>query len=346
MRSTSRALALLLPVSLLLAQAPVVRPLPRFDGYFRAELDYDDNVFRYSTEDLDAFRMSEEPERFPIRSADDLDVAVSGGLKFRYHRGRRWGNLRLRVKLHGFASNWQKSYGWTRLEVYQSVWRGGRVSAGLLWMPSYLIRHYRSHTLPEQGFQGCRFSEYLATVSFRQRLGRAFVEPRYRYEVDDYLVAFDYYDTRAHRVGAEAGLEVVRGLDAKLDYEYKVATAAGPVPDISYGQHEGRVEVTTRPRPFPSLQVTAGFGVEFRDYTTENSADLDPAHAEREDIIENFSLELSYRVGTARLLARYEREWRETESPYSERIEDIKQYTSNRFRLGAVVSPAGLFAGR
>jgi hypothetical protein len=329
-----------------LAQAPVVRPLPRFDGYFRTELNYDDNVFRYSAEDLDAFRMSEEPERFPIRSADDLDVAVSGGLKLRYSRGRRWGNLRLRVKLHGFASNWQRSYGWARLEAYQSVWRGGRVAAGLLWMPSHLIRYYRSHTAPEQGFQGCRFTEYLATVSLRQRFGRVYIEPRYRYEVDDYLPAFDYYDTRAHRIGAEAGLEVVSGLEVAVDYEFKSASADGPVPDISYRQHEGHVEVTTRPRPFPRLEVTAGFGVELRGYTTANSAELDPVHAEREDIIESFSLELAYRVGPAKVLARYGREWRETESPYSERIEDIKQYSSNRFRLGAVVSPAGLFTGR
>ena len=52
-----------------------VATLPKVTGYVRVVTAYDNNPFRFSSGDLVAFRRSEDPDRFPIRSADDLEVA-------------------------------------------------------------------------------------------------------------------------------------------------------------------------------------------------------------------------------------------------------------------------------
>lgn len=344
MRNTSRAAVLLLALFVSANAAKRLSALPKLTSFFRFQTTYDNNPFRYSGEDLEAFRSSAEPARFPIRSADDLEIALSGGWKYRYRTGRRPGFLRVSSKLYGYVSNWEKSYGWVSAEVSQEVCRRGRLKAGFLWMPGFLIRHYRSHLAGGDDYLACRFAEYLTTVSFRQQFGPVVFEPRYRYEVDDYLEAFDYYDTRAHRAGAELAWEIARGLRLAADYEYKLAAAAGRVPDISYRQHAVEVTAKSSPKTLRSLTIKAAYGLQSREYTTENPPEEDLSHAERGDLIEHIAVELGWRFGRAKLVGGYEYTWREVHSPYSEYIEDIKKYRRNRFSLGVVLSAPGLEA--
>ncbi len=322
------------------AASQLVVPVPRFSSYFKACLTYDDNPFRYSENDLKAFRHGDDPARFPIRSADDLDIAVSAGLKCRYRRLGPGGHAWLRIKLHQYASNWEKSYGWAKLEIVQHLWKGGRLKAGLLWMPGFLIRHFQSHLTEGDEYLACRFAEYLGTVSLSQQVWRFWLTPRYRYEYDDYLPGFEYYDTRAHRPGAVLKFEVARGLELSLDYECKLAQARGPVPDISYRQHKFDLSMKSHPRNLRNLVFGAGYELASREYTTGNSPDIDPSHADRGDWIENIRLEIEYQFKAAKLVFGYRLEWREVSSPYSERIKDVKKYRRNKFSLGVVVNPA------
>jgi hypothetical protein len=333
-RSTSSLLALL--VALGVAQ-PVVRPLARTDWYARVEAGYDDNLFRYSDSDLELFRNGAEPQRFPFRSADDLGLSVAGGMKYRYARGRDWGHLWLRTRLQGYTSNWQKAFGWASLELVQRVWPGGRLEAGVLWMPGFLVRHYRARGAGSE-YRECRFAEYLGTVGLRQRIGRVTVNPEYGYELDDYLPLFDYYDTRAHRGRLDVGYEVLRGLDVEAGYRLKLARARGPVPDVSYDEHGLRVSVRTRPGRWPRLELTARYGFDRRSYTTADPEN-DPAHAGRVDLVSEAGVEVGWRLDGVRLVLGYALDWREAASPWLETIDDIKQYRRGVLTLGAVFSP-------
>ncbi len=344
MRSTSRRAAALVFLLVGVAAARVAT-LPKVTGYVRVVTTYDNNPFRFSGEDLVVFRRSEDPDRFPIQSADDLEVAVSAGLRYRYRAGRKPGFLRLRTKLYGYGSNPEKTYGWLKLEAGQDLWPGSRVQGALLWMPGFLIRHYQSHLGRDGVYLPCRFAEYLGTVKLRQRIGRAAIVLRYRHEWDDYVPGFDYYDTRAYRPGGKLEIEPVRGLHFDIDYEYKQAWAAGPVPDISYAQQSFAVGIRTGPRKLRDLTLGGGYWLDLRGYTTANSPEDDPSHAERSDVIEGFRLDVEYDLGGTRLVFGYRREWREAESPNSERIEDVKSYRRDRFSLGAVVGLTGS-AGR
>jgi hypothetical protein len=51
-------------------------------------------------------------------------------------------------------------------------------------------------------------------------------------------------------------------------------------------------------------------------------------------------VELSYRLGRARLSAGYELEWREVRSAYRQQIEDVKDYRRSRLSVGVRVGSA------
>jgi hypothetical protein len=333
----SRAVSVLVALSVLATGVETVGPAPRLSTYCKLVLTFDTNVFRYSDQDLDSFRVSINPDRFPVRSADDLDAALSAGLKYRFNAGRRYGYLGARFKSHLYASNWDKSYGLGTVEASVSPCSGATCKAEFTWMPGYLIRYYRPSGQHE--YRACRFAEYLVRVGATQELWRLSLNPGYAFELDEYLDLFDYYDTRAHRPGIRLGYEIVPGLELGAEYELKLANARGPVPDISYLQHGLRASVSSRPQNLKRLSFDASYGREMRTFTTENSGELDPSHAGREDLIEDVELEVGYRLGNVKLVLAYQLAWREAFSPYSDRIEDIKQYRQNRVSLGAVITP-------
>jgi hypothetical protein len=338
MRSTS-SLVIALCASALAAPGLMLRA-PMTTSWLRFVACYDDNPFRYSPRDLDDFRYSRDPARFPVVAVDDVELALSGGLRRRHGLGRSGGYLELAGKFYGYAANPAKSYGWIRVGAGQSIWRGGRLELGFLWLPGFLVRYYRRPVAPA-GYEPCRFSEYLSTVAFEQKAGPLSVRPYYRFERDDYEPAFDPYDTRVHRPGVEFGFDAARGLRFEAGYEYRQAGAAGPVPDISHVQHDAYLAVEARPRRLRRLTIGLRGELAGRRYTAALVPDADPGHVDRRDRIGAFGVELGYRFGGARLVAGWQHERRDTRSPWSERIEDVKNYRRNRFSLGAVLNAGG-----
>jgi hypothetical protein len=297
---------------------------------------YTDNVFDYSPSDIDSFVHRVNPARFPARSSDDLDANLGLSCALRYRLGGLPGSLGLRTRLHAYVSNWEKSYALGSLALEQSVWQGGEVGLSYLYLPNYLVRYYRLHGSSE--YQPCRFAEHLATLRLGQRLGRFEVAAVARWEKDDYSRLFDYYDTRAWRLGPELTWRLLENLKIDLAYEYKVASAEGPVPDISYRQHDARVGVETRPMKFNRFSVAGWFDFARREFTTANPATLDPAHAGRTDDIEQAGVELRFRQGPATVSVGYEAEWRSVIDASSFDIDDVKEYRKNSVTLGVSLS--------
>jgi hypothetical protein len=317
------------------AMCAAATPTLRFDGF----LTYCDNPFDYSRSDIDAFRHRTSPARFPIRTSDDIDFNLGAELAVPWRLSGRGGALRARTRMHGYLSNWDKSYGLAAVSAEQGLWPGGRLGFGYTFMPNYLIRYYRNPQTPDTGdYTGCRFAEHLVEARLRQRLGDFAIEPEYGYEVDDYNAVFDYYDTRIHRLGGELRWTPAPNLDVRGEYEFRLASAAGPLPDASYNQHRGGVFISTGPRQFTRFSVEAGYSLARRTYTTTNPGTEDPAHAGRVDDIANVTASLRYDLGNVELVADYDLEWRELLSVYSTEIQEVKDYRSSRLGLGVVVS--------
>lgn len=311
---------------------------PAFSTLFRLQLTYDDNPFRYSGDDREAFRNSQYPERFPFRSLDDLELGISASLRYRYRLQSSSGFIRLRAKTHQYVSNPDKSYGLAELEFGQELWQDSRLEVSSFYMPNFLIRYYRNPEDEGSEYVGCRFSEHLLGLGLVQRIGRLSIGPVYRYEGDDYSRPFDFYDTKAHRFGGAFSLALAKGFEVGAEYERKLARAIGPVPDISYGQHGFELWASSRPARLRRLSFDAKYGMRHRNYTTENPAEVDPSHLDRTDDLAELGFELGYRLGAAKVMARYELEWREVTAPHRERIEDIKEYRRSLFTVGLVLS--------
>jgi len=320
-----------------LVGAAIAAPSVEWRGQFR--IAYDNNPFLYSASDLELFRLRAAPSRFPIRTADDLEADMGFGLACRFRLAERGGSLGLRTRLHQYVSNPEKSYGLATVEAGQSIWQSGRLNFAYTYLPDYLIRYYRNPASSDTtDYVGCWFTEHLVTVSFRQRQGNAALQPTYRYEVDDYTPAFDHYDTRAHRMGAELGWDPLVNVGVSAGYEYKLASAKGPVPDISYRQHELGLRVLSTPRKLNRFSFEAGYTFSRRAFTTRNSGDVDPSHAGRVDIIEAVDVKGRYRLALVSLEVGYHFEWRGVTSPHASAIQDVKDYRAGRLSLGAVMS--------
>jgi hypothetical protein len=310
-----------------------LNPTWQWEGF----LTYDDNPFRYSRTDLDVYRHREQPARFPIRTSDDLDANVAARLSCGTRLFGLPGAVETGLRLHDYFSNWEKSYGVADLGLNQGTWSGGRLELSYTYMPNYLLRYYRNSQTSDTGdYAACRFAEHLATVRVRQQFGPLTVRPEYGYEYDDYLPVFEHYDTKIHRLGGEVGFQPVTNFEVRGEYEYRWASARGPVPDASYSQHEAGVSVMTRPRRLSRFSLDAGYTFARRSYTTSNSVEIDPSHAGRTDNIEAVTVTVRYRLADVTLTADYDLEWRTVVAAYSTQIDDIKDYRQSRFGLGVV----------
>uniref|UniRef100_A0A7C4GGV7 DUF3570 domain-containing protein n=1 Tax=candidate division WOR-3 bacterium TaxID=2052148 RepID=A0A7C4GGV7_UNCW3 len=305
-------------------------------GSYGIELAYDDNPFKLSGTDLVEFRRSVNPARLPFRTADDLDVQSHARLAWRFNPT---GRVILSTRLHQYLSNWQKSYGVGRVEVEQRLGRQATLTASCVFMPDYLIRYYRNAKTADTGdYAACRFSELLPGLVLQATLGPLRLQPGYRFELDDYVSEFDHYDTRIHRPGAVVAWSPVASFTVLAGYEYALARARGPTPDISHVEHALEATLTTRPERRPELFIAGKYAHTRRGYTTTD-AGADPAHAGRRDVIESAGLEAGYDFGRAELRAGYEFEWRSVSSPFRSAIEDVKEYQRSRVTLGVVVRP-------
>jgi hypothetical protein len=301
----------------------------------RLGLVYDDNLYDYSAADLDSFMTRSNPARFPMPTSDDLDATVAFAVSWRYRVAGRSGTASFGARQHQFASNHEKSYGIAEVGLGLGLWSGSRLRFEYKYMPNYLVRYYRRSG--SQEYVACRFAEHLAELVVRQRFGPVVFTPGYRYEVDDYIAAFEYYDTRAHRPGIGLEWEAARSLTVALDYEFKLAVARGPIPDISYRQHEAAVRLIVRPLRSGQLTFEAECAPARREFSTTQPAVADPDHAGRVDWIYDSRVEARYRLGFATLVLGCEREWRAVVSAYRPEIVDVKDYRSNRISLGLML---------
>ncbi|MDH5185848.1 MAG: hypothetical protein OEW70_02150 [candidate division WOR-3 bacterium] len=304
---------------------------------------YDDNIFLYSEKNLKEFQRSVRPYRFPFETYDDFITTLTGALKIRPRLIRRKTSIiSLRYRLHHYAVNPVKSYQFFSINLAQNLIKTVGVEAGYLFLPKYLIRYYKdplTQTSPPT-YIGCEFAEHLLSTGINYRIkNKISLNPFYKFELDDYNRNFDHYDTKAHRFGLEASYSFIRQI-IKLSgkFEYKIARAQGPVPDISYDQWAWFVGLKLNPwtflRRFRGLSFTVNYGQEQRDFVTSNPSSIDPFHTGREDKIQNFGFGVD--IPLTRIISidlSYGFEKRNVSSPYKEEIDDIKDYKNNKIKL-------------
>ncbi|MBM3316138.1 hypothetical protein FJY71_09965, partial [candidate division WOR-3 bacterium] len=76
-------------VLLVVLSAAATTAAVRWTSTFGLSCRYCDNLFQLSPGDLESFRRSESPDRFPYRTSDDLDVTLTGALAGSFSRAGR-----------------------------------------------------------------------------------------------------------------------------------------------------------------------------------------------------------------------------------------------------------------
>jgi hypothetical protein len=310
------------------------RPVLTFSAGLNAN--YDNNVFEYSPQDestfIYRFNQGINPKRFAaVHSLDDLvaDITLRGDWSPRVIHAHTT-TLGLSFTGHQYVANPTKSYLSAAAHARQYWARGAYAEASYVLIPHYLIRYYRALD-GSAIYWPCAFAEYLVTLKANVPLGRvAELAPFGRYEIDSYVSPYQVYDTRAWRMGVDAGVAPVRFLNAGATYEYKSAQATGPAPDISYYQHDVAGSLEPHWGPFG---LVIGYGQSWRYYTTTTAQDS--THAGRVDVVIAPSAKATVRLGSrVALVGSFGRESRSSTAPYRSDIDEVKNYTEWRAGLG------------
>lgn len=302
----------------------------RWSGSFNANVVYDNNIFYLSPADLQKFRLGENPVRYPYHSADDVDWKINADLRCAFTKNT---GFELRVRVHQYMINQEKSYSLLNVRIEQRAGKLGRFFFFYIWLPNYLIRYYPDPETRKSYFP-CRYGGHLFGIDFQGWIGTFGIKPGYRLGTRDYLKKFDYYDTKEHRLGLELQWRPRKNMNLQGEYQFNIAQARGPVPDISYQEHLFEITIATRPRVFDRFGIEAGYSYCRRIYTTDNPIAIDPYHYGRVDQTQTIAAGGDFRVNPITVVLKYELEWREVDSPYNGDVEEIKEYRANRVSFG------------
>lgn len=290
------------------------------------EFIYDDNIFAYSQRYLDEFIHGLYPERFPFETYDDLCMGsyLQLLLKKKSFFGHK-ATINFNFKGYNYLVNNQKDYIIISTGIRQSFGNWS-LRFKYLILPGYLIRYYKDPQGTE--YLGCKFSEHLFSfiidIMPKRKLSFSLNS---NYEIDDYITNFDVYDSKAIRAGFVFEISSLRILKYTLCYEFKSSKAKGPIPDISFIQHELEFGLTLTPG-FPKFSE---IGVEYllrnRFYTTEVSPLIDSPHSGRHDITQRFNLYLKFPIFPSLYVNwEYIYEFRRAHSDVYPQIGDYKDY--------------------
>jgi len=209
---------------------------------------YDDNVLRYSKEQLALFESGLMPDPFSIETSDDLLLGPSASLT--------WSNVMARRRTRSLRLRWtgkfHKKDATADFSSYSALWRESfsrdrRLTLSGYWLPSFYLRQLFDEDAvpPFPGLSKYRRAEFdlgIGSVSWRQRIaGKTRAEIGYQYEHRAYNPEFEERTSGTHQ--GELGLEVYRlPRRGTLDFYggYRKSNAKGadadsaPDPDVSY----------------------------------------------------------------------------------------------------------------
>jgi hypothetical protein len=291
-----------------------------------AVLSYDDNIFSYSRHYLDEFIAHTHPERFPFETYDDItaDVGLELLLRNKLVMGRTT-TMNFGLSTHGYYINKEKDYTVYELGIRQSFDRFA-VKIEYLFMPAYLIRYYQDPAGTD--YLGCRFTEHLMTMKGTCRVNAGLnVTASLKREFDNYIETFDVYDSESYRFEAGVDLRAADFFEPDLAYEFKDSRAQGPVPDVSYVQHQARMTFVLRTK-VPRLSVlTIDYLIAYRLFTTDLGSLVDSPHSGRSDLRNRIRLAGEVPVLTGlRLVLNYTCEFRNSFSDAYPQIGELKDY--------------------
>lgn len=272
---------------------------------------YDDNILQYSNDQLALFQSGTKPERFSIKTSDDIiwRPSVSTYLENKMGDGRSWAlSLKGGGEIHDknrTADFHSLSAGWR-----QAFSRRSALSLTAYYLPHYYLRQLFDEDVPSipglNQYHRAEFGLTIASLAWRQRVGKKTQTGlSYQYEHRGYNGDFrertsnahqailDYVWRRLARRGSVGFHGGYRLSDAKGSDGDEVPGAPPDDPDISYhgwlAGVDARMDLARRAGW--GLSSSLGYELGTRDYTS--NVITDKYHFGRNDI--SHSVDLSVR---------------------------------------------------
>ena len=337
-------------------------PLIKVFGSFGLEAIYDDNVFRFSPENLYDFRSGQKPEKFKLDTYDDFILSPSLTLDFeRPVFGKNSTGFRVKYTLYQYFSNPEKTNSSWWLRLRQPTWGRDAVEFHYFHSPWYYIREmsdrppFSSMAQPLQwiAFDGTRNAFRLA---YSKRISRTFWgrlegERVMRF----YNKPFMENDNWEWNISGILFTTLSRRWRLTTEYTYSNTKARGydavgetletsDDGDGSYERDYYRVGLRYRPRRsvwiFRDAEVTGKYMIYY--FTSEKPYYEDSTHRGRED--KNWSAEIE--LGTEKIWGpvsmgigyRFSKRSSTSTSTQvgADSIEEDKNYEYNRYWIGAI----------
>lgn len=311
---------------------------------------YDDNVFRYSSDEIDAIKNLPQTDQYStVETTDDLILAQS--LAVAAYRGDT--RITLSVKQNSNYRNTMKSYHNYSVDLRQRVGPAFYAYLTYRFTPRYYIRQI--YDLDTMDYEEYDYAKHYVAAEARKGFlnNRLSVRGHGRYEREKYPDYFQEYDFHGFAVEGEAKYAFTRRLTLGLIGSYRrISTKGYDEPwetketsdetDGSY--HENTFELFGSYALPMSLfgstpSVSLGGSFNKKAYTTDRGSLDDPYHAGREDTKVAVEAGWSTSVGQG-ISANLSYKWQErrVDSYAQDDLGEEKDFTANTVGLSISVT--------
>ena len=312
-----------------------------FNSDFLFETTYNSNILNLSQNDLDRFDNGNEPNKFSLKTSDDLVTSAKVGLslKHRLMAGHTQIN-KITIKYKKYLNNnFEDNY---YLEFSLKQFLSKKLNFGIYYYyyPETYVNRYDSVLDPENIFRDFTYSKnnYIGKVNYKLNSKFQF---NYKFGFSQlfYNEYFTEYD--ANNIENKIGIKIipVSWISINSNYTYKISDAkAGDafsdsqqvtiIKNPSY-----RADLFDLLINFPKIisllsnPVDLGLSIKYEHFYFQSNNELNEYHYGREDKILAFNSNTKYKISEKISLKYfYKYKTRETNSPYII-VEVDKEYT-------------------
>lgn len=361
----TRTLLAFLALLVLAPQAPAAPPKPKKPKAPAVTLDmtagisftYDDNVFRYSPDEIRLIKKLPKVDQYStVETVDDLILGQS--LSLVASRGNT--RATLTIKQNTNYKNTMKTFHNYSVDLRQRIGTGAYGYLTYRFTPRYYIRQI--YDVDTMDYEEYSYAKHYLSTEVRKSYQRGLsLRGHARYEREKYPDYFQEYDFHGFALEGEVAQRVSSRLGAGLVANYRrVSTKGYDEPnetkstsdetDGSY--HENTYELFgTYLLPFQVRGASPSLGLDVswnrKVFTTDKSVSEDPYHAGRKD--SKVAIEASYSMQLGRGVSgslSYKWQKRRVDSHARDDLGEEKDFNANTVGLSVSLTRALIASGR
>ena len=305
---------------------------------------YNSNILKLSEENIDEFKNNEKPDKYHIKSVDDIVTSFRCELALKHYIVA--GHTQVDKIIFKYNKCWKndlKDVKFVGAEVIQYFSKYFDISAKYFYFPYIYINHYYSLLDNEDMYRKFSYSKNV----YRSGMNLKFVDLihfgyQFEYSQNYYNKYFGEYDSDDFKHSFSITFFPYENIRMKFRYSYKHSLAEAEkvfgditglyeIRDASYESniYYGSLTIPIRRGSFKSnFKLFTSFEFEERFFQSKYSQTIDPYHSGRKDNIFSFETSLIYPIFYIfDLKGFYMYETRNVSAPAGSFVEDEKEYS-------------------